>query len=244
MATLLQIVQNVAERLGQGRPTVIMGSTDPKVRQFKGLLEQGLDDLVTRGAWQELTTEYTWTTLANENQGNIHTGLGSAPVATVGLWMILPLTLWDRTNIFPLYGPMSPQNWQAMKAWVVNGPHYQFRIRGNSFLVNPAPTAGLTWAFEYLSKYAIGDTSAGTYTDRFTADDDTVRLPQQVAEMDLQWRWLKAKGLGYAEDFASAERLISQYLGTSGMKPVVRLDNRPVDEARPAIFVPQGNWNL
>lgn len=243
MAALLTTIQQVCERLAQAVPTTVIGSTDKQTVQMKALVEEGLEQLRNRGAWERLTHEYTFTTLAAEDQGTFSAGLGSGP-STFNLFdYILPQTLWDRTQIRPLVGPLDAQDWQALKAWVIQGPHYQFRLRGGHFYVNPAPTAGLTWAFEYVSEATILSADGLTYKKLFTLDTDDILLPDAVVKADLKWRWKKAKGLSYAQDFEDCEQLVVNALARKKMGQTLHLDSGPQDTG-PKVAVPIGNWNL
>lgn len=242
MATLLETVQSVCGRLVQPVPATVYGSTDKAVVQMMRLLEEGLDFLSGRGAWQQLNFEYTFSTIANADQGVLLTGLGSPVVAPNGLRYILPMTLWDRTNQLPLVGPLDAADWQALQAWLINGPRYQFRLRGGHFLVNPAPTAGWTWAFEYISEN-FATTAAGVGLKRFTADTNIILLPDQIVQADLRWRWKKEKGLPYAQEFADTEALVVDALARAKPNKDLRLDvNEGYDSPRPTIVVPSGNW--
>lgn len=240
--TLLQLIQQFTKRQAQPVPSAILSSTDKSVQQYVALVEEGLESLVTRGRWQELRFEYTWLTLGAELQGNLVTGLGSAPVATNGLRFVMPETLWDRSNRLRLVGEISPSEWQEMKAWLINGPRYQFMARNDNFYVNPVPTAGWTWAFEYMSEFAIQATGGGAYKKSFTADTDVILLNDSVVKADFRWRWRRMKGLSYEEEFNSCEALIKDYLPKL---PARNLDMAGCpDEARPGIFVSPGTWPL
>lgn len=227
-------------------PTTVFGSTDKQVVQMMRLLEEGLEQLQKRGPWQELTREYTWLTTAAEDQGSLLTGLGSPVVAPVGLDYILPQTLWDRTNRLPLVDQLDAQDWQALKAWVINGPRYQFRLRGNKFLVNPTPTAGWTWAFEYISEFTISNAAGSSFYSRFAADTDIILLPAAIVQLDLRWRWKKEKGLPFAQEFDDLETMLATALSRNGgPKKRLRMDiNVEYGAPRPIIVVPSGNWNL
>lgn len=235
MATLLATVQEICRRLAQPVPATVYGSTDKSVLQMMALLQEGLDSMTDRGPWEVLTYEYTWTTIADENQGPIlGAGLGSAPVALNGFNYLLPETLWDRTNKLPLVGTLSAADWQAMKAVVITGPRFQFRLRGGNFLVNPAPEAGYTWAFEYISNNPIS--TGSTYVKKFTADNNTILLPDNIVEADLKWRWKKEKGLSYEEDFRTCETMIHDALGRNQGPKALRMDNMQW-EPRPMYYI-------
>lgn len=130
-----------------------------------------------------------------------------------------------------------------MKAIIITGPRYSFRIRGGRFLSIPAPPAGHTWAFEYIDDRWLLDNDGTTRKRKFTEDTDEILLPPNVVDAMLLWMWKKEKGLDYAEDFRTAERLTLNSLGRSGMK-----ENICMDEVRegpkPGIFIPAGTWNL
>lgn len=237
MATLLQIVTDFTERKALPVPTSVMGSTDPQIKQIRALLRTGCEDMSQRGRWERLINEASWVTAAVENQGTI------VSRATNGFRWLLPETFWDRTEKLPLLGPLDSADWQVLKAIVITGPRYSFRFRQGTILVTPAPPANHTWVFEYVSKNWLLAVDGTTYRANFVADTDDILLPEQIVTADLEWRWLKAKGLSYEEDFNSAERLITNALGRDGGKPVLHLDDVGV-EARPGIYVPSGNWTV
>lgn len=237
MATLLTLVQDFCEAKAIASPSQVVTSVDAQVKQIKRLIQEGCEEATQDGAWQELQYEAAWTTLGTESQGTI------ASIATNGFGWFVQDTFYDRTNKRELIGPRTPGDWQILKASVVAGPFYSFRVRGNEFLVNPAPTAGWTWVFEYQSKNFILAADGVTYKAAFTADDDTILLPYDVVKADLRWRWLKEKGLNYAEEFNTFQRMKVNAVGRSGPKP--RLYMHTVGEKkRPFIVIPEGDWPL
>lgn len=237
MSTLLETVTDFCELQGVPAPTSVIGSTDTQVVQIRALLQEGLKSLSGRGPWERLINQALWTTTATESQGPITT------LAANGYRWMLPQTLWDRTEKLPLLGPIDSQDWQALKAIVVTGPRYSFRLRGGEFITTPAPPAGHTWVFEYVSKNFI--LNGTTYKVKFTADDDEILLPDDIVAADLRWRWKAEKGLTYAEFFNSCEALIVDALGRDGSKPVLDMGSRDCGgDILPGVFVPSGNWPL
>lgn len=235
--SMLTIIQTVCGRTGIPKPTAVMASiTDPQLLQLVGLLEEEGNDLARRGDWEGITFEATHTTLAQEDQGAI------TSIATNGWRKIKNDTLWDRTDSLPV--PLiGSKAWQAMKAVANTGPRYRYRLRGGKLLVTPTPTAGHTWAFEYVSKNWILGADGTTYKQYFTLDTDTVLLPEDLLIAGLRWRWKKEKGFDYAEDFRTYEHQVKDALGADGGKETLCMDGGSRGP-RPGIFVPDGSWSL
>lgn len=228
---LLQIVQYVCGRMNVPVPSTVMGNTDTLIVQMRRLLEEEGTDLSQRGPWQGITFEATHTTTAAEDQGALTT------IASNGFRSIKNGTFWDRSSKLPILGPLSDQQWQMLKGMATTGPRYHYRIRGGKLLINPTPTASLSWAFEYLSKNWILGADGTTYKQYFTLDTDTVLLPEDLVIQGLRWRWKKEKGMDYAEDFAMYEAQVNSALAKDGGKPVLSMSGDR-KEARPGIFVP------
>lgn len=236
--SLLTIVQKFCRRTQLPVPTTVTGSTDDQVLQVWGLLEEEGEDLAKRGAWQSLTFEASFTTVAAQDQGAI------TSIATNGFDYIKNQTFWDRTNRWIVIGPIEAPEWQSMLAWNISGPRSSFRIVRDHLYIYPAPSAGLDMRFEYVSKNWILDSAGVTYKDSFTADDDNPLLLERLLLMGLRWRWKKEKGLAYQEDFMTYEKQVRDALSRDAGKPVLKMDNAYSQRPVPGVFVPQGSWNL
>ena len=232
---LLTLVQRFCARTNLSSPSTVSGSTDPQIKQIKSLLEEEGNDLSGRGDWESLTNEAVHTTVANEDQGAI------ATIASNAFRKIKDETFWDRTLTLPVGGPVSDKDWQALKAMVVTGPRYNYRIRTGRLLANPVPTAGNTWAFEYISLNWIIDATAVTYEQYFSADTDLILLPSEIVLMGLRWRWKREKGLDYAEDFRTYEMQVHKALSHDGARKTLNMSGSS-EEQGPRVFIPAGTW--
>ena len=233
--SMLTCIQYMCRRTNVPVPSTVYGTTDPQVLQMMALLEEEGNDLSSRGAWEGITLETNFTTLAAESQGAIAT-LAS------GYRYIINNTIWDRTTRLPVCGPMDASDWQAMKAFTNTGPRFRFRIRNGLLIVNPVPSAGDSWYFEYVTKNWITDSSGVTYKNYFTADTDLIVLPEELVLTGLRWRWKKEKGLDYAEDFRTYEMQVKDALGRSGMKRHLWMDETPRRGPQPGVWIPDGSW--
>ncbi len=235
--SLLTLVQQVARRIGIPSPAGVASSQDQQIVQLMALANEEGQELAARpgAGWQALQNEATFTTVATESQGAI------TDLADADFKYILNNIMWNRTLLRPVYGPLGPQDWQALKARNVNGPFNQYRMRGNQVLFMPAPTAGETIAFEWVSKNWV-TTSTGT-SSCWTADSDTGLLDEQIMTQGVIWRWKAAKGLEYSEDFNKYEGLVVDAIGRDGGKSTLNLGGS-MDSYQPAILVGAGSWNV
>lgn len=143
--SLLTVVQSVCRRVGLPTPTTVASSTDDQILQLLELANEDGQDLVTRYEWQALNQEATFTTVVAESQGDIR---NIAP----GMKSIVNDTIWNRSLRRPIFGPLTPQRWQQLKAMNFVGPWNQFRIIGNDLRFVPPPGAGEGCYFEYITK--------------------------------------------------------------------------------------------
>ncbi|QGH72935.1 MAG: tail tubular protein [Siphoviridae sp. ctdEk19] len=235
--TLLEVIQQVAMRAGVPKPLAVFSSLDEQVLQMAALLNESLDDLVSRFAWKALRKEATFTTTAVEDQGAMTT------LAPYGYLEIVNDTFYDRTSKLEIAGPLTAQQWQGLKSIPLTGPVPMFRIVGGRLKLIPVPAAGLTYAFEYDSDYAVLASDGTTYKGQFSADNDTCVLPERLLRLDLKWRWKKEKGLSYAEDQRMAEEAINNAKAKDGGRARLSMGAGQA-EMRPAIVVPAGSWSL
>jgi hypothetical protein len=156
---------------------------------------------------------------------------------------VLNETMWDRTVRRPVYGPKYAAEWQQLKAQLMQGPWWQYRIRGNNLLLIPPPPAGDAIFFEWVSKYWVAVTTAPTVgvQSSYQADTDVSLLDERVIGLDTLWRYKATKGLAYSEDFDKAEAAIADLMARNASKPRLNLAGAQTD-IYPGVLVPAGNW--
>lgn len=236
--TALSIAQTVCARIGLPLPTSAVGSTDTQVLQVVALINQEGLELAQRPSygWTFLQAEASFTTLAAESQGAIAT---LAP----GLRFIVNDTIWNRTLIRPIFGPLSPQRWQQLKASNVSGPWNQYRIRGANLIFIPIPAAGQNCYFEYASNNWCTDTTGAIPRSAFLQDTDLCLFSEELVTLGATWRWKSAKGLPYAEDFNTYEKQVIDAMARDGSKDILDMGGDRYTRM-PGIGVPDGSWSL
>lgn len=229
---LLDLIKEFCRRTALSVPTSVFSSQDDQLLQIAGLLNEVLDDLVTRVRWQELSSEAVWVSTGVEDQGALAT---LAP----GYDSMVPNTFFNRTTQLAYSEALTAQDWQALKASGSTLNRYFRLIRGHLHIISP-PQVGDTIAFEYFDHRAVlsSVSAAKTY---FTADDDTSLLPDRCLLSGLRWRWKKEKGFPYAEEFADYERTVSELAGRNKNSKALNSGSVPC-APRPGIMIPDSNW--
>ena len=229
--SLLTLVKETFKRVGLTAPASAIDSTDENVIRMVSLANEEGESLSERAMWQNLVREATHTTVAAESQGLITT------IAGDDFDRICNDTFWNRTANRRWY-PVSDVDWQSMKARTVTGPVNYFRLRGNALLALPVPTAGETLAFEWVTKNWC-ESSTGTGQSAWAADDDVARLSEVLMLHGMVWRWKKAQGLEYAEDFTQYERMVESAIIRDGARGHLNMGG-----AVRGSNVPDGSWPM
>lgn len=209
--TLLTIIQNVSDEVGIERPTSVIGTSDQTVRQLLALSNRAGKMLAREKPWTALTTEYTFSTVANTDAYDLPTDY----------MYHLDDTLYDRTTMWPM-GLVTPQMWQANEAMNTLLIYGNFRIRGNEFCIAPTPTSVRTIAYEYISANWC-ESSLGVKQSSWAADTDIGVLPEYLMELGLIMLWKKTKGLNYADDYRQYTMEVSKAYARDGGRHVINL---------------------
>lgn len=234
--TALSIVQTVCSEIGLPFPTTAVSSTDTQILQIVALANREGKTLTKRPTygWQQLQIEASFATVAAESQGALAT---IAP----GYKYIINDTIWNRSLRRPLFGPLTPQRWQQLKAMNMVGPWNEFRIRNGNIIFIPIPSAGQQCDFEYQSGNWCTDSTGLITRSAYLQDTDLTLLDEDLVSLGVIWRWKKTKGLEYAEDFNEYERQVGDAIARDSSKDIISMGGGWYDLA-PSITVPAGNW--
>lgn len=228
---LTDIIKDAAESVGVPYTADVVSSSDLTMRQMLALANIELKSLLRRHQWSVLITETTFVSVAAESQGAL-TDL--AP----GFQYLVNETIYDRTRQRKIHGPLTSEEWQILKSSNAVGPFQNYRIQSGDLYFYPEISAGNTVALEYMSKYPISLAAGGT-KEKFTLNDDSALLDEWLVTLGVIWRFLRAKGLDFAEEFRTYEIEVNNAIARDGGRKTLRLES---EEMKPGIFVPEGNW--
>jgi hypothetical protein len=215
------IINDALVEVGLAAVADPFADSDANVIQMCTLLKSKGREILRQRFWTQMRDEYTFTTV----QGTPSYALPS------DFHTMADQSGWNRTNRLPLGGPLSPQEWQYLKARLV-GVVFTVLFRPMDGLIyiypdNPTP-GGYVVAFEYLSNGWIERPAipVNTYHDSPVATDDIVRFDPLMVMRGIKLEWLKL----HAFDTTSAQQdYLEAYNRAAGMdsfNPVLNLTNR------------------
>jgi hypothetical protein len=231
--SLLTVANDVCDIIGMERQVAIALGSGGDARQLYRLAKLELSELSRRTSWQRLTKENVFTAVASASQ--------PTAIPTDFLFVVNE-TLYNRTQDHDVFGPVSPREWQLLVGNSSAGVLTEvFRIRGNLLYLYPTPTAGDSYAYEYVTSYLAIDAGGSAEKTTYANDGDVAKLDEELIRLGVVWRWKNLKGLDYAEDFRTYEMQVANSIARDGGKRTISMDaGRP--PGVPMVGIPSGNW--
>lgn len=232
----LDILKQVCGELGLPTMTTAVASDNVQGIQLLAALNAAGSELLTYYPWQQLVGEWTFSSIADQDQYNLPSD-----------WAyFVDQTQWDRTNHWPMLGPKTPQEWAWLKGGLVASfPRTRYRVMGNKFVIFPKPTSTdpvFTFAMEYIKGTWV---QSGTdYTYKVTLDGDIVMYDPWLMIKFTKLKFYQLKGFDITHVKADFMRVYDSLTGKDSGAPTLSLT--PI---RSPLFIgpqniPDGNWNV
>ena len=212
--TLLTIAQSVLkEAKNSSIPTTIIGNTQDVATQILEVLKVSMVELGRSYDWQELQKEGTFTSAASTEGYNLPSDLDH----------FINDTFWNTNEMWPVKGPMTPEEWRILKNSTISGgaSTEYFRIRASQLLLFPIPASAEDYVYEYITNKRILS-SSGVGQSEWLADTDVPAIDEYIVRLDATWRWLANNGRPYGEEQKTANNAIAERVGRNGARRKVQ----------------------
>ena len=216
---ILEIATEAAWELGCTVPETLFPSYDEgenTPQRLRRAIIRTAQFLASTWDWQALRREQTWTTVNSTVQ------VGMVPDDFL---RFVNDTFWDRTSKFKLRGPVSPDEWQQAVSWSVGAVVPWFCVRGGEIQTYPAPKAGYTYTFEYVTN-AIGKDTAGNQLRRFASDSDVTWWDDELMIQGTIAAYREMLRLDSAQDRMAFERLMADRIKQDGARRKINMGGR------------------
>ena len=211
--SLLTVVQRASVQVGIDKPTAALGSGNSTYEQMAELANVEGEELARAADWRALNRQLTVT-------GDGTTTLWGLPSDFERF--IIPDPLWEEDRpMFPLEGPYTPSQMLAIQAANINPPYYVWRLVEEELEIYPAlPSAKVINGEYFTTKWATDSTDTNDLL-YYTNDSDIALIDERIITLGVVWRWKRAKGMDYVEEFRTYEMEKAKRIGADGGKSVV-----------------------
>lgn len=188
--SVLDIAQNVAKETGFTAPSSLVGNTDELAIQLLALIKNETRALSDRFPWQALVKRGTF---------NFVNGTEAYSLATIASDFkdFIPDTIWNYTSRRPLIAPISPQDYEIQKNYLITSAiDKMIYVYNNTIYITPTPGSTDTIYFEYTTLNIYKDNvvpPAGKAA--ITADTDSTVIREFLVQAGVKFRFMVAKGI-------------------------------------------------
>ena len=208
LSTASEILNRVAVEIGTAPVADPYASSDPTFIQLQHMLNIAGEELLMWYPWELLVKE---TNIVTSNADS-----GDYPLPA-DFFSMINQTGWERNEQVPLYGPLSPQDWQYLKGrdLVSQTIYASFRLNDGMFRVFPQPPPdNLDIYYEYLSKNWVRDgANSDFFKDAITSGSDVPLYDKTLISRYLKVKILEAKGWDTAKSQDDLNQVFSALTG-------------------------------
>jgi hypothetical protein len=194
--TLLSVCQEAAIELSQTEPTEIFAATGAFPKELRVQANKSAAALMKRYDWQVLTKRATITGDGSTTSFDLPSDYDRMAAKT---------NLASSASNIDLVKATDLDQWDYFQNHLSTTVPGYWMILGGQVHITPAPASGVVHSYYYISENVVsGDKPA------FTADADTLVIPERLLTLSLVWRWRASKRLEYAEDLQNFEIAFSE----------------------------------
>lgn len=204
-------MQQAANEIGIPEPSLLFGAADDTTKQLLALAQrEGKEFSETKGdsgGWTALHKEYTFNTVNGQKDYAL----------PADFQYFVNRTFWDNAFKWELLGPITAQEKQILRYGVIaSGPRRKFYVMAGKIYLEPTPEVdGEMIAFDYYSDQWC-KSAGGTGQNQWQADTDTYVLDEDMFIKGIKWRYLRAKGLDYSQEYADYLADMNKVVGRDG----------------------------
>jgi len=203
-----EIINRAAVECGLLSSPDPVSDTNDSFVQLVGLLNSSGQELCELNDWPVLIKNYSITTASTDS--------GSYDLPEDFNYMI-DQTGWDRTNRFPVIGPVSAQGWTWLEGrnLISQTIYASFRMLDGKIDLYPSPPPdNLNLTFEYVSRSWLKEAGASEPNiSTITAGSNICMLDPLLSIKFLKLKFLQAKGFDYSAAALEFDTLLGSRIG-------------------------------
>jgi hypothetical protein len=209
-ASLLELVNSVAQSVGHPTTEDVAGSQDEAIRRLS---------FYANMCGNELVYMYNWDFLSKSGEISVFADSPDQREKAFDLpadyKCMTDDTQWNRSTQLPAIGPINPQDWQ----WLVvrNAQittRFMWRIRGGKVWIKSPPIDPQPLTFEYLSKDWAVNASTELPQDVMQANNDWHIFPPYLMLLFTRFKWFENEGYDSSASQKDFNKAFQWFAGT------------------------------
>jgi len=217
---VLQIISDACDELGISRPNSLANPATDDDRQYAAVTNVAATKIALEPdtGWEILQRLHLFYSVEGSAEYDLPEDYGRLTIDTV----------WDRSQLTPMQGPLSPALWQTIKSGLIgNGIYFtRYRVVRSStvpkkvFVVDPnSPNTGSPLVYEYQSTQVFCSDDYTTSSVKIAADTDLYLLPEELLKLAFKWRWRREQGLEFSTYLEEYNQELDKYTARDRPQP-------------------------
>lgn len=212
MSLLTVFQQACTSGIALDKPSAVFGSSSREHIELANIANEMAAMIAASHEWQVLNKIATITGDGTSEDWDLPTDFDR---------MLDKSQLWSSSLETPLSPISDRDEWLGMDVQSFDFVINAWILYAGQIHIKPALSSGVTAKYFYQSDLWALDGS--TPAAEFTADDDTFRLDERLLKLGIIWKWREMKGLPYAEDLATYERLLAKLIARDKGSRIIRI---------------------
>lgn len=212
MSLLTVFQQACTSGIALEKPSAVFGSSSREHIELANIANEMAAMIAASHEWQTLNKIATITGDGSEEDWGLPSDFDR---------MLDKSQLWSSSLETPLSPISDRDEWLGMDVQSFDFVINAWILYADQIHIKPALSSGVTAQYFYQSNlWALdGSTPAAEFTD----DADTFRLDERLLKLGIIWKWREMKGLPYAEDLATYERLLAKLIARDKGSRIIRI---------------------
>lgn len=212
MSLLTVFQQACTSGIALEKPSAVYGSTTREHVELANIANEMAAMIAASHEWQIL------------NKIAVITGDGTAEDFALPAdfdRMLDKSQLWSTSLETPLSPISDRDDWLELDIKTFDFVINAWIIYAGEIHIKPALSTGVQVKYFYQSN--LWGLNGATPISEFTADTNTFRIDERLLKLGIIWKWREMKGLPYAEDLATYERLLAKLAMRDKGSRIIRL---------------------
>lgn len=194
--SLIEMCRRVLAETGWPVPSAITSNSDGTAQQIFAIANTELRVLSQKYDWPQLEVELSFDTVVDQEEYPWPADFRKLEFASV----------FDTEEYYRIRGSLNIQQWNRYKHGLLGSvSHQRFRqkyVDGDPTMeLTPAPNDVRTYVALYYTNHYARD-SDGVSIVEYVNDSDVSKIPEDLVELGVKWRFRRAKGLDFSAELA------------------------------------------